>query len=233
MNLSFKKIFAFFIWICTLSNAQVSQTWNLPNYDDKLLHYGFILATNYTRFITKHSQEFINRSDTIKTITPVGSAGFTLGFIFNARMYDFFDFRITPSVGFYQRGINYEFFNNGKKINDIQTIESTFIELPLLVKYKSERRKNVRFYFIGGIKPAISTSSKNRDQRPDKLRTQNFDLSIDYGFGLDKYYPLFKLAPEIRFSHGLLNMAVKDPHIYSQTIKSLTTHTVTLFFNFE
>ncbi|MFQ3575232.1 MAG: porin family protein [Cytophagales bacterium] len=235
MNLYLKALWSIIlIFICNLQGfSQTGYTMNLPNYDEKKMHYGFIIATNYTRFIAKQSSEFLERNDTIKTITPEGSGGFTLGFILNARLYDFLDFRVTPSVGFYQRGLNYEFEDKGKRFSDVQTIESTFIELPVLLKYKSERRRNFRMYFIGGLKPAISTSSKNKDQRPDKLRTNSFDLSLDYGFGCDIYYPLFKFAPEIRFSHGLLNMAVADPHIYSRSLKSLTTHTITLFLNFE
>lgn len=216
--------------------SQQAKVWNLQNYDDKKLHYGFLLATNYTRFVAKQSSEFFNSFDTLKTLNPVGSGGFTIGFILNARLYDFLDFRMNPSVGFYQRGINYQFSaqnNPNNTITDIQTIETTFIELPMLIKYKSERRRNFRMYVIGGLKPAISTGSKNKDQRPDKLRTNNLDLSIDYGFGCDIYYPLFKFAPEIRFSHGLVNLLVNDNNFYSRSLNRLTTHTVTLFFNFE
>ncbi len=226
----------FFFLQITNGFSQQAKVWNLQNYDDKRLHYGFLLATNYTRFIAKQSPEFFNNFDTLKTLNPVGSGGFTIGFILNARLYDFLDFRLNPSVGFYQRAVNYQFISPSDPnatVGDIQTIESTFIELPMLIKYKSERRRNFRMYIIGGLKPAISTGSKNKDQRPDKLRTNNLDLSIDYGFGCDIYYPLFKFAPEIRFSHGLVNLLVNDNNTYSRSLDKLTTHTVTLFFNFE
>jgi hypothetical protein len=201
----------------------------LPNYDEKKVHFGFLLAGNFTTFKVRHSDYFASKYDTLKSMSPKGSGGFTLGFVTNFRMSELWDFRINPSVGFYQRGVDYNFKNE----LDAQTIEATFIEMPLLVKFKSHRRKNARTYLIAGLKPAISTNSKNKDERVDKLRTKNTDLAIDYGVGFDLYYPLFKFSPEIRFSHGLKNMLIKDNNIFSNSISKMTTHTITLFLNFE
>lgn len=208
---------------------------NLPNYDNKKLHYGFILAGNYATYTLKPSAYFYNINDTLKRVEPSGVGGFTLGFILNARMHDNFDFRLTPQVGFYQRGVEYTFISKttGAKISDKQMVEATFVELPILVKYKSQRRNNFRMYIVGGVKPSISTSNKNKDQRPDKLRFNSYDLAIDYGLGCDIYFPLFKLSPEIRFSNGLVSMKAPDNNLYANSIQNLRSKTVTFMLNFE
>lgn len=208
---------------------------NLPNYDNKKLHYGFILAGNYATYTLKPSTYFYDNNDTVKRVEPSGVGGFTLGFILNARLHDNFDFRLTPQVGFYQRGVEYTLFSKktGTKISDKQMVEATFVELPLLVKYKSQRRNNFRMYVVGGVKPSISTSNKNKDQRPDKLRFNSYDFAIDYGLGCDIYFPLFKLSPEIRFSNGLVNMKAPDKNIYAYSIQNLRTNTITFMLNFE
>ncbi|HEY8401560.1 MAG TPA: porin family protein [Cytophagaceae bacterium] len=210
------------------ANAQLGTTINLPKYDDKIMHYGFTIGVNSTRFKPVHSASFL--SDSALVAQATSSPGFSLGFIVSYKLAEFFDIRLQPTVAFYERKMKYSFPNSP----DVEQItESTFIEMPLLLKYKSQRRKNTRMYMIGGIKPGIEAGAKKKDKKANELRTNNIDFSIEYGFGFDFYYPLFKFAPEIRFSHGIINLLNDDPNIYSRSLNVLTTHTVSLFLNFE
>lgn len=221
----------FCVLIVSLSvRAQVNTHYNLPNYDNRKLHYGFQLALNYSGFKVKQSSHFVNQ-DTVQSVRGIGSGAFALGFILNYRLSDFFDARFLPTVAFYERTIRYQFKSVEEPIDAI--FESSFIELPLLLKYKSYRRKNLRMYMIGGLKPGIEVGARKRERRNDQLRTQSLDLSIDYGFGLDIYYPLFKFSPELRFSLGLSNLFNEDDNIFSNSIDGLSTYTVTLYLLFE
>jgi len=153
-----------------------------------------------------------------------------VGFIVNFKMWDYFNLRILPGVSFYDRGILYT-FKSGR--TEIQNIESAFIEIPVLLKYKSERRGNVRMYILGGFKYGIEAGAKYKERSEDQLRLYNQNYSIEYGLGIDLYYPMFRFSPELRFSHGINNMILPDPNIYSKSIQSLYTHTVTLYLNFQ
>ncbi len=203
---------------------------NLPYYDDRRLHYGFTLALNNTRFRPTPSNYYLSSNDSVVSITGTRNTGFSLGFILNLKLADFFDLRLLPTVAFYQRDMNYLFKN---KFASVQSTESTFIEIPLVVKYKSQRRGNFRMYMVGGLKAAVEAGAKKKEKKDTELRSNNFDLCVDYGFGVDIYYPLFKFSPEIRFSHGVLNMLQRDNNIYSQSLDRLSTHTVSLFLHFE
>lgn len=211
------------------SLAQDPRWTNLPKYDDKLLHYGFTIGMNMSGFKEQVSKSYFG--DTLKGSRPVYSPGFSLGFIVNLRLHDHFDLRFLPTVGFYTRSIVYDFNNNYPSVT--QSIQSTFIELPLMLKYKSQRRKNSRMYMIGGLKPGIEAGAKKNELLPSNLRTTSFDLCIDYGFGFDFYFALFKFSPEIRFSQGMLNLLNNDPNIYSSSLSKLTSHTISLYLNFE
>jgi hypothetical protein len=156
--------------------------------------------------------------------------GFNLGFVVNARLGKYFDLRLLPGVAFYTRAVQYK-FANGFYSN--QTAESVFIETPLLLKYKSQRRKNHRLYMVGGVKPGIEAGAKKKEKKKTELRTENIDFCIEYGFGIDLYFQFFKFAPEIRFSHGINNLLNNDPNLYSNSLSKLTTHTVTLYLFFE
>lgn len=214
---------------------------NLVAYDDRFLHYGFFLALNKSQFRVKTSDYFrFQQIDSTKfldtnslmVMNSVPSLGFTTGFILNFRIFDLLDFRMLPTVSFYQRFIEFE-NRKGKRNVELKQSTFSFIELPLMMKFKSQRRNNSRMYMLAGIKPAIEVGSKKKEIQNDRLRSNIFDFNIEYGCGFDMYYPLFKFSPEIRFSHGLVNLRINDPNEYAKSIKSMLSHTVTLYFNFE
>lgn len=219
-----------FLFIAINANGQIKKrTINLPNYDERKLHYGFTLGLNTTRFNLLHS-EFYTSNDTVKSVLAPRSVGFSLGFILDYKLADYFAVRLLPTVAFYERKV--EYILNGQVGVD-QITESTFIEVPVMAQYKSQRRGNVRFYLSAGLKPGIEAGAKKKEKKPSELRTQNFDLSFDYGIGMDVFYQFFKFSPEIRFSHGLLNLLNNDPNVYSRSLNRVTSHTVSLYLHFE
>lgn len=219
----------FLIFVVTTAVKAQDPRWsNLPTYDKRVLHYGFTLGLGTSGYRARLSQTFVD-TDSVKFVRPKFASAFTLGFVVNLRLHEYFDLRLLPTVGFYERSIDYQFTNTLVK----QSIESTFLEFPLLVKYKSQRRANARMYLVGGFKFSIEAGSKKKEKKKTDLRTQNADFSIDYGVGFDFYMPLFKFSPELRLSHGFVNMLNNDPNIYSQSISKLTTHTLTLYLHFE
>jgi hypothetical protein len=225
-------VFLLFSEICSAQqlHSQENHEWdmNLPNYDDRFLHYGFTLGLNSTRFRPVASS--IYYSDSLVSIRSKPAGGFNLGFVVNMRLSKYFDARLLPGVAFYTRAVQYKFADG---TNNNQTAESVFIETPLLLKYKSQRRKNHRLYAVGGLKTCFEAGAKKKEKRKSELRTNNFDFCVEYGFGIDLYFQFFKFAPELRFSHGLSNLLNKDPNLYSESLTKLTTHTITLYLFFE
>ncbi|MDX2195991.1 MAG: porin family protein [Cytophagales bacterium] len=213
---------------------------NLPNYDEKKLHYGFFLGINLNRLNLKLSETYVNDS-VFRSVTPTLSYGFALGFLVNYKLADQLSLKLVPSVGFYDRVVTYNvlaqkdttFFTR----ENVQTVETTFIELQMLAKYRSLRRKNHRMYIIGGVKPAVRAGGKGPDSGDPKLVMNRFDFSVEYGVGFDFYFPYFKFSPELRFSHGLINtisdLNYDKTFIYNNAITNGTTHTVSIYFFFE
>lgn len=203
---------------------------NLPHFDDKRMHFGFYLAGNFATYRVKRSQFMADHPDSVKSVNPIGTPGFTLGFIFNLKLADYVDLRFVPGVAFYERAVQYQ-FGSGSKIR--QSLESTMVEFPLLLKFKSERRGNHRMYLLLGGKYSMASGLRRKDKKPDDLRVVNNDFSIEYGFGFDIFYEYFKLSPEIRFSHGITQGLVTDPNKYAMPLQSMRTHTVTISFHFQ
>lgn len=235
-NLHRRKVVLLIAIVLFFSSGAFSQRQvgvNNPNYDDRFISYGFLIGIHTSAYQLKYSEEFTTRSlDSLYSVSPRWSAGFSLGFIVNMRLADLLDLRATPKVAFYEHALEYQ------RLDDPiieELVETTVVELPILLKLKSERRGNVRMYLVGGVKPGFEASGKNDVESlgDDNLTVKEFNLSLDVGFGLDLYYPLFKFSPEIRFSRGITNMLGSENNEFSAGIDRLNTNTVTLYFLFQ
>lgn len=206
---------------------------NNPNYDEKKLTYGFLIGLHSTAYQIKYSERFTTQEfDTLYAVEPDWSPGFALGFIMNYKLADLLDLRLTPTVAFYENRLLYRYTDD--QPNQEETVETTMVELPLLLKFKSERRENLRMYMIGGIKPAIEASGKKELKNvTSALEVTGGNLSLDVGFGLDIYYPLFKFSPELRFSRGMVNVLDNTTNIYGQPLQRINTNTITLYLLFQ
>lgn len=230
------KIIALGVLLLLMSNASFAQRQtavNNPNYDNRFLSYGFLIGVHTSAYQLKYSERFTSPEfDSLYSISPRWSAGFTLGFLVNLNVADFLDIRMTPQVSFYEHSLDYE-RTNADLINEL--VETTVVEFPLLLKYKSERRGNTRMFFVGGLKPGLEASGKNDI---DEVSDENIDIktvnvSFDVGFGIDIYYPLFKFSPELRFSRGITNMLGSENNIFGAGIDRLNTNTITLYLIFQ
>lgn len=205
---------------------------HLEFYDDKPIHYGFLFALPVTRFNLQHSDKFLE-SDSAYAIQSPAQGAFRMGFTVNAYLNDHFDVRTTPSISLYERQLKYSYPGGTERS---EKRESTWIEIPLLLKYKSLRRVNSRMYLLAGVTLGIETNvkrSRGAFSAGERLETRTSDFTVDYGVGFEQFFQFFKFAPELRFSHGLVNMLQPSNNAVSVGISRLTTHTVTLYLNFE
>jgi hypothetical protein len=117
----------------------------------------------------------------------------------------------------------------------IKQIESTFLEFPLELKYKSARVKNYRMYVLGGFRYSIDMVSQEKVQNKDRdfVRLSRIDYGYTIGVGFDLYMQLFKLSPEIKMYHGIPDLLVPDDRIFSTSLSSLRSKIWQLSLTFE
>ncbi|MBX7125034.1 MAG: PorT family protein [Cyclobacteriaceae bacterium] len=205
---------------------------NNPEFDRRTISYGFAIGLHTSAYALKYSDKFVTpQMDTVHSVYPVFSPGFSLGFLLNYRFNDQFDLRLMPKAGFYDHKLYYNYTDHSQRS---VLVETTVVEFPILIKYKSQRRGNVRMYMLGGFTPGIEASGKNDVQSSTaslSIRKQN--ISLDTGLGFDFYFPLFKLSQEIRFSHGLVNMLGPEASSYKDPITRLSVNTISVYFIFQ
>ena len=188
-----------------------------PTYDLHRIHFGFSIIGNYGKLKYNTASDFMD-NDTIQTINTNSFPGFGVGGIMNLKVAEYWDFRTMVNIQFVERHLQYNF-----RGGDIQTakVNSTYMEIPLQMKYKSKRNHNKRFYWVGGATYRYDFASDIDTERSNTkpiVALYPATFSYDFGAGLDLYYEFFKFSPEIRISNGIGNSMVPDSFIYSSSL---------------
>ena len=208
---------------------------NLARYDFQKIHFGFTLGINELNFNLQKNANTID-NDTLKTIHTKSQKGFNLGIVSNLRLGKYTDLRFVPALIFGERHLDYGFTDSlSINENQIKKIESTMLDFPIYVKYKSERYNNFRVYVIGGLKYSMDIASQDKidDEGQEIVKLKKNDFMGEVGFGIDFYLEYFKFSPQIKISYGILNLLTKDQTVYTQSINKLTTNGWILSFTFE
>lgn len=230
-----KKIYKVAI-ILLLSHNLFAQRYNvplnLPNYDNKPIHFGFLIGLNTLDFkLTPVS----NVEDELFVIQSQNQKGFNLGVVSNMRLGNNLDFRFIPTLSLAERRIFYILNDNTVLTDENKKIESTFIEFPISIKYKSSRYNNGRAYIMTGLKYSLDLASQRNidDEGLEIVKIKKDDFLYEIGLGIDFYLPYFKFSPELKANFGLTNLVVNDGSIYSRSIKGMKTRGFSISFTFE
>jgi len=215
-------------------DAQRIKVKNLEKYDKQIIHFGFLLGINSTDFRVVKSDNFY-RSDSVLVLEADGKSGFNLGIICNLHLGNNFDLRFVPDLAFSQRNLNYKMTTKiGASDMVVKKVESTFIQFPLEIKFKSNRVNNYRFYVVGGFRYMIDLVSQAKVENENELvKLERKDYGYTIGLGMDLYLPLFKFAPEIKMFQGIPNVLSTDPSVYTTTISSLKSRIFSISLTFE
>lgn len=215
--------------------AQRIKVRNLEKYDRHRLHFGFLLGFNNTDFRLQRSDNFFN-SDSVLLVQAEGRPGFNLGIISDLRIGNNLNLRFVPNLAFSQRDISYKMSTRiGSSDEVLKKIESTFLEFPLELKFKSNRVNNYRLYVTGGFKYMIDMVSEAKvENEKDLVKLNRNDYGYTIGVGMDFYLPLYKFAPEIKMFQGIPNvLTTTDPNVYTTSLSALKSRIFTLSLTFE
>ena len=219
-----------------ISSGQKQKPKNESWYDEKPLHFGFSLGLNTMDFNITPSQKYY-QTDSLYPEVSILNPGINIQIVTDLRPADHLDIRFLPGVSFGQRVIR--FYKNRVLVNDQQRLESSFLEFPLLLKYKGERLNNVRPYVIGGLNYRYDLAGKKEfdDAKPIYIRIKRPDLYYELGAGIDFYLTYFKLSVELKMSNGLGNVLIKEaapghPQYYN-AIEKIKSQIWVLAFHFE
>ncbi len=235
--------------------AQKQKINYMTTFDDKWVHFGFTVGLNTLDFTIVNYPSLedagITESDfgyapkpsegyiysDVARLTP----GFTVGIVSSLRISRDLNLRFVPGLSFGERQITFNIpaydinTSAGGGAFEYFSIKSTFLDFPLLIKYKARRINNNRPYVIfgGSYRHDIS-----RTAQEDLVKLKSSGFYAEVGGGWDHYFPFFRWSVEAKFSFGLNDQLGDLPigsqsKVYAKSIKELRSKIFTLCFHFE
>lgn len=215
--------------------SQNQKVWNLPNFDRKWVHFGFTLGINTMDYRLNTD---LTQVDSLISLETNSQPGFNIGIVSELHLSNYFGLRFLPALSFGQRNLEYVFRGREQNIMVTKAVESTYLEFPLLLKYRSKRLNNFAAYFVGGAKYAADLSSQaeinNRVPPPQQVvRLGRHNFMYEIGFGFDFFLEYFKFSPEIKVSTGVRNMLIDEGSIWELPIDHLQPRVISISLHFE
>lgn len=216
--------------------AQERKVQNRPYLDQRKFHYGFLFGL-HMQDLELRNNGFIDPATDQQWYAEIDnySPGFSVGVLGDWRLNNHFSLRLSPTIHFGQKHAVFHEQKSGA--DSTQVLKSTYISVPVDIKFAAPRYNNFRPYIISGLNPMIDLTTRKHGQ----LLLKPFDLYLEVGMGCDIYLPFFKLIPELKFCFGLLDIVQKnrtdlnDPTMlkYTNSVSGGRSKMVVLTFYFE
>ena len=190
-----------------------SQIENLQNFDQKKIHFGYFVGFNQYNY----KLDYKNNPDKRTLIKQ--KAGLNVGLITDLKLNENLNLRFEP--GLYTNKSDVIFYDRDKfsqNSDTIRSIKSTYVHLPILLKYSAKRYNNLRPYILGGLSTSFNLSSNQNNPEDNsngtfRLKTNTFYYEL--GIGIDFYLQYFKFSPSIRGVFSLKDELVQDTELDS------------------
>jgi hypothetical protein len=201
--------------MCSFSAiGQKEKPQNYRRFDEKLLHFGFMLGANtssFTLFQTPNAYEKYK----LKSLTVKSSAGGQVGIVTTLKLgTPVVRLRFIPTLSFQERVLNYTFeesdtsdFYNEERIN------STNLDFPLMFQFRTLRVNNFASYVLIGAQYSADLQSQEdatQDFNDPFIKIRQSDWQGQIGAGIEFFAPYFKFGMEVKYSHGFTNSYIPD-----------------------
>jgi uncharacterized membrane protein YjgN (DUF898 family) len=208
--------------------AQRSLPKNMVMADYQKFHFGYSVGFNLTGFTAIPKDGY--------HLDLLQNPGININLITNLRLGKFLDLRFLPGIQFSQRDLTIT--NKVSAETRTWRIESVYVDMPFLLKYRAERINNYAPYLIAGIAPRFDlVRSELVGWKPATPMLQSFDFYPELGVGFDFYLSMVTVAMELKFSVGMLDVfkGPADPefNLYVTGIDRIYSRMVVLAFHVE
>ncbi|MBK9451606.1 MAG: PorT family protein [Bacteroidetes bacterium] len=223
------------VWCLAICNLQAQTS---HYFDQRPFNLGFTMGMCLARYdMTAQINQFDQSTGiVVHSVQLVPKPGVYLGLITNLNLADHWDLRFMPSVSLEERDFLFYLDSTTTNAEPVvrKKIESSNLNMPLAIKFKSDFHKNLRVWVMFGLQPSLNlASSKKVLNDPDLLKVKSFDLQYLASVGVDIYGEKLKLSPELRFTRGLQNIYVPERTRFPRAISDLFSQLLVLNINFE
>ena len=210
----------------------------LPNFDKKQLHFGYYLGVNKKTFKVSYNSFLTDLNlDDDNYLSVEESYGFNIGLIVDYKLHENINLRFEPGLSSNTKTLTYNYLNEEREV------PGTYLRMPLLLKFSTNRLDNMRAFVIGGVSYDFNFSSNEKnvnDNSQGEFRMKKSNFMYEIGVGVDIYLFYFKFSPSIRGIFAINNEIVPDTNYgepytgpYTGVIDYFGTRGVFINFTFE
>ncbi|MEE2801054.1 MAG: porin family protein, partial [Bacteroidota bacterium] len=179
-----------------LSNAQLfskEKILNRENFDKQRYTWGYYLGFN------SYDYKF-DYNELTEEINTETSVGFNVGLVCDVRLNDYFNLRLEPGIVFVNRTLTFPDPSLMTPAQQEREVVSTYINVPLLLKFSTKRKNNWKPFVVGGF--SWSSNLSSNEENPDdnsagQFRQMTNVFNYEIGIGVDLYLFYFKFSPSI------------------------------------
>ncbi|WP_299525249.1 porin family protein [uncultured Lutibacter sp.] len=210
-----KKVFVTSILCFFILNNSIAQKRDIvqykQNWDKQIVFWGYYLGLNKKDFKISYITP-----DTFINVTS--SSGFEVGLIGDIRLHKNINLRLEPGLSSNTKTLEFTNIEGNDNVR-LREVNGTYLRIPLLLKFSTDRLNNMRPYVVGGVSYDFNFSS-NQDNPNDNLdgefRMTKNNFMYEVGVGVDLYLPYFIFSPSIRGVFAINNELVRDVDPNSQ-----------------
>ncbi len=234
-----KKVFLILGFLIVAQSAQAQlfskeRLANLETFDNRFLSWGYFLGFNMYDFKIEYERQ---NTDLNTDILVQNQAGFNVGLIGDMRINRYMNLRLEPGLYFTQRDLMFPNFSEER--DALREVKSTYIHVPLLLKFSTKRLNNFKPFIVAGISRSFNLSANEtnpEDNNEGQFRMTSGTGYFELGFGIDFYLFYFKFTPSIRGVFATSDELVPDddPNSpWTSNINSLKTRGIFVNFTFQ
>lgn len=228
------------VFVSSLVFSQKEKPKNYRKFDEKWLHFGFMLGINTSNFkvspkVDAYSQYGLK--SVVSTKTPGGQVGIVTSLKLGTPVVRL---RFIPTLSFQEKVINYSFVNPdpAAKTDKIleERVNSTNLDFPLMFQFRTMRLNNFTAYALGGAQYSYDLQSQEDASQSfidPFIKIKANDWQGQVGAGLEWFAVYFKFSFEVKYSFGVDNVFIQDGTNVSKPIDQLRNRAVWFSIIFE
>lgn len=223
---SMKIVSICFVLISFSAISQKEKAMNYRRFDEKLLHFGFMLGANTADFtvyqVPKAYEQF-----GVRSISNQSQPGGQVGVVTTLKLgTPIVRLRFIPTLSFQERILKYHFIDEsytGSEFTD-ERVQSTNLDFPLMLQFRTLRINNFAAYGLAGFQYSLDLQSQAEASQTFNdpfIKIKRSDWQGQIGGGLEFFATYFKFGIELKYSHGIGNVLIQDNTTISKPIDQL------------
>ncbi len=222
-----------------ISWTQHQRLENYKNFDKALMQFGVQMGINNAGFNLIPTLDAYSKYG-YKSIQAKSQPGMTIGMLTSIKIGSpVLRFRLIPTFSFQERVINY--YSNPKSLGEKdvfneERINSSNVDIPMLLQFRTLRYGNFTSYFIGGGQYSIDLQSsidKTQNIVDPFIKLKKKYWMGQAGIGVEFFAEYFKFGMEVKYSQGFQNVLIQDNSAVSNPLQNLRNNAWIFTITFE